>query len=271
MPLTRMPKLVRFLLLQMNGLFPFLNPARRVFANGNILRGAAQYVRDCARYQAMPGNPNFPLKITNTYPCLYDRYSESGEMPLHYFHQDIWAARLVRKSGVAVHYDFGSRIDGFVAHCLSFCDLVLFDIRDLTPQVKGLSFIRGDITHLDTVQSGSVPSLSSLHAIEHVGLGRYGDSIDPDGYRKAIAELQRIAAPEAPLYIGVPIGNQRLEFNAQRVFDPEHIVECFKQCDLLEFSAVDDDNAFVPDADLPTFKTRRYSCGLFHFVKKAGR
>jgi hypothetical protein len=267
-PPIRMPKIVRFLLLQLNGLFPFLYPARHVLGV-NLVRGVSHFVKDYATYRAMPADPRFPLTALDMFPCLYDRWTSAGEMPLHYFHQDLWAAKHVRASGAPVHYDFGSRIDGFVAHCLSFCRVVVFDIRNLDSKVDGLSFVQGDITSLHNVPAKSVPSLSSLHAIEHIGLGRYGDPIDPEGYRKAIRELQRVAMQGAPLYIGVPVGRQRLEFNGQRVFDPEYVVECFDSCELVEFSAVDDDNTFVRDADLKAFKKKNYSCGLFRFVKKA--
>lgn len=263
-----MPRIVRFLLLQVNGLLPFLYPARHVFARGNIVRGPLQFARDYAAYRAKPQDAKFPLKFVDTFPFLYDRYAPPGDVPLHYFHQDLWAARLVHDSGVPVHYDFGSRIDGFIAHCLMVCRVVMFDIRELHSSVDGLSFIQGDITSLVGIESGSIPSLSSLHVIEHIGLGRYGDPADPEGYFKAIRELQRVAAPGAPLYISVPIGKQRLEFNAQRIFNPRYFASCFDKCDVVEFSAVDDDNTFVRNADMDEFSNRRYSCGLFHFRKR---
>src|SRR2546430_12288402 len=37
-------------------------------------------------------------------------------------------------------------------------------------------------------------SVSCLHVAEHIGLGRYGDAIDPLGTRKAIGELARVLA-----------------------------------------------------------------------------
>jgi len=263
-----MPKIVRFLLLQVNGLLPFLYPARHVFAGGNIMRGPLQFARDYAAYRAMPQDPHFPLNVLDSFPFLYDRYAPPGDMPLHYFHQDLWAARLVHDSDVPVHYDFGSRIDGFIAHCLMFCRVVMFDIRELASNVDGLTFIQGDVTSLDGIDSNSLFSLSSLHVLEHIGLGRYGDPVDPEGYLKAIRELQRVAAPAAALYVSVPIGKQRLEFNGQRVFDPRYFASRFDRCDLVEFSAVDDDNTFVRDADMDAFANRTYSCGLFYFRKR---
>ncbi len=267
-PMKRYPWWLRFPLLQINGLFPFLYPARVVFERGNLLRAPLAYLRDYRRFKAMPPDPAFPLQLSRSYPALYDRYAESGDLPRHYFHQDLWAARRVRNSGVAIHHDFGSRLDGFIAHCLAFCEVVMFDIRPLSTPIEGLRFVEANITNLTGVADASIDSLSSLHALEHIGLGRYGDPIDPFGYRLAIDEIQRVLAPGARLYVSVPIGVQRLEFNGQRVFDPRYVLECFNLCELVEFAAVDDDNVLHDPAVIDDFRASTNACGLFHFRKR---
>ena len=67
-----------------------------------------------------------------------------------------------------------------------------------------------NLSHLDD----SVESLSYLHTMEHIGLGRYGDPIDPLGYLKGMNELQRVLKPGGKLYLSVLIGQERVEFNA---------------------------------------------------------
>ena len=120
---------------------------------------------------------------------------------------------------------------------------------------------------LDFFATGSVPSLSSLHAIEHVGLGRYGDRVDPDGCFTAMRELARVLAPGGRLYLGTPIGRERLAFNSERVFDPRTIVETLSALRLVSFDAVDDDDRFVAGADPAAFARATYACGLFEFTK----
>src|SRR6185437_11346343 len=125
----------------------------------------------------------------------------------------------------------------------------------------------GDMCNLANITSGSQPSVSSLHAIEHVGLGRYGDPIDPDGSTKALKELSRIAAPGGHLYVGVPIGRERLQFNAHRIFHPRTILAVVTDMQLASFDAVDDADRLVTGASLDAFAGAAFSCGLFDFVK----
>ena len=67
-------------------------------------------------------------------------------------------------------------------------------------------------------------SLSCLHALEHFGLGRYGDPVDPDSYRAGLANMARVLSPGGTFYLAVPVGQPRVEFNANRVFDPADIL-----------------------------------------------
>ena len=175
------------------------------------------------------------------------------------------AADLTRR-GRRRHVDIGSRIDGFVAHVLTFMPITVVDIRGLASDIEGLTFVQGDVCRLNFA-SDSIPSLSSLHAMEHVGLGRYGDPVDPDGWLIAMRELARVVARGGRLYLGVPIGRERLAFNSERVFDPRTIVAALPALRLVSFDAVDDSDRMIPDADLAAFAGARYSCGLFEFAK----
>jgi len=67
-------------------------------------------------------------------------------------------------------------------------------------------------------------SLSCLHVLEHFGLGRYGDAIDPNGYKTGFANLASLLRPGARFYLSTPTGRERVEFNANWVFDPATIL-----------------------------------------------
>ncbi len=254
-------------MLWVNGLAPFLWPVRHLFRNANYFRGIYCFVRDYWKFKRLPQDPRFPLRFIDSYPCLFDRFDQSGIKPRHYFHQDLWAAKKVHDSKVNEHFDLGSRIDGFVAHCAVFCKMVIFDIRPLSPLNENIRFIQADITNLHTVGTGSIHSFSSLHVFEHLGLGRYGDPLGSASLDMAVAEVIRVLAPGGNLYFGVPIGIQRLEFNAQRVFAVATVLEMFKGLQLREFSAVNDQDDLLLNADPKAFTQAEYSCGLFHFQK----
>lgn len=243
----------------------------RHILTGRVFSGFYHYATDQLRYRKADSlvHSGFPLKLRNTFPCLLDRYENSGTLPRHYFWQDLWGARKVFKSGVRRHYDIGSRLDGFIAHCLPFCEIVMLDIRPLSMQIQNLQFQQTNCMDMNQISDGSIASLSSFHAIEHFGLGRYGDPIDPLGHQKAIAEMKRIICDDGSIYFSVPIGMQRIEFNAHRIFDPLEIIRLFEGFELVEFSAIDDDDAFFENVAVESYRTLNYGCGVFHFKKKS--
>jgi hypothetical protein len=262
-------KSIRFVAIQFNGFFPCGSAIRTFFKNLNFIRAPFAFFVDCLKYKKLSKNKDaFKLRFSNLYPILYDRYEKAGDTPRHYFFQDLWAAKKVYKSGTKIHHDIGSWLDGFIAHCLPFCSIVMLDIRPLEKKIGNLTFLKTDCTNMKNIESATLESISSLHAIEHFGLGRYGDPVDPEGYKKAISEIQRVIKPGGNIYFSTPIGKEKLEFNAHRIFNPTHIKELFNQCEIAEFSAVDDQNEFMENANIDDFLDSDYSCGLFHFVKK---
>jgi len=166
----------------------------RHLLTGRVFTGFYHYAIDLLRYRKADSlvHSGFTIRLRNTFPCLIDRYENAGSLPRHYFWQDLWGARKVFRSGVKHHYDIGSRLDGFIAHCLPFCEIVMMDIRPLPIQIPNLQFQLTNCMDMNQIPDDSISSLSCLHAIEHFGLGRYGELIDPLGHQKAIAEMKRI-------------------------------------------------------------------------------
>jgi hypothetical protein len=103
--------------------------------------------------------------------------------------------------------------------------------------------------------------------LEHIGLGRYGDELSPQGSEDAARELARILAPGGNLYLGVPVGRERVEFNAHRIFNPLTVLGFFRGLELVDFAAVDDNDCFVSKPSPSDFNNSDYACGLYHFVK----
>ncbi len=116
----------------------------------------------------------------------------------------------------------------------------LIDVRPLDIDCPGLEFICADATKLDSIQSNSVYSLSALCSLEHFGLGRYNDPVDPDGCFKAFKEIQRIMAPKGRIYISVPVGQDRLLFNEERIFKAGTVIDSFPLMSLVEYSVMDE-------------------------------
>ena len=236
----------------------------------SILKRVVHLPRYIHEYQAFKQalvDAGQSIAIKPSYPVLQDYTDSAGLAAGHYFHQDIWAARKVYHANPARHVDIGSRVDGFVAHVIVFRPIEVVDIRPLSSQVENLSFVQADATNLANFADNSVVSLSSLHAAEHFGLGRYGDPLDATGHLKFMSSLQRVLAPSGRLYFSVPIGRERIEFNAHRVLSPQTVMQQFAQLKLVSFAAVNDKGDFVANAQMNEFETAEFSCGLFEFTK----
>lgn len=203
--------------------------------------------------------------LLDFYPCLNDKTTATG-IDAHYFYQAIWAFKKILDSNTKHHVDVGSKVE-FVGLLTTVTDVTFIDIRPLELKLDRYAGKKGSILTLPFNDS-SVSSLSSLHVIEHVGLGRYGDPIDPDGTKKACRELQRIMAPGGNLYLSLPVGKSRTCFNAHRVHTPKQILEYFSGLKLAEFSVIDDQGNFRNKVLLGDgWDNLEYGCGMFHFVK----
>jgi SAM-dependent methyltransferase len=214
------------------------------------------------------------FEIASRFPVLTDRNDEGGVMKGAYFHQDLYVARLINLDKPEKHLDIGSRTDGFVAHVASYREIELIDIRDIKSSVKNIVFRKADLMQLPSDLVDYCDSISSLHAIEHFGLGRYGDPIDYYGYLKAINNITKILKTRGRFYFSVPIGRQRIEFNAHRVFSVDYLTSILSEnFDIHSFSYVDDNGDFHENIELTKENAKssfgcHYGCGIFTLIKK---
>ena len=155
----------------------------------------------------------------------------------------------------------------FVGFLTAITKVDFIDIRPLLVNLENFNSKKGSILSMP-FKDNSIRSLSCLHVAEHIGLGRYGDPLDPFGTDKACRELSRVLAVDGNLYFSLPIGKPRLCFNSHRIHSPRQIIEYFRGLKLVEFSGVDDKKNFIKNVDIPILENSDYACGLFHFTKK---
>lgn len=226
---------------------------------------------DAKKYEAMNTRETMRIREEYQYPIFTDKFAQAGGID-SYFWQDLWAARKIYEKSPEQHYDIGSRVDGFISHLLSFRrNINLIDIRPLVRSVDGLNFIQSDATSLKNIADNSIESLSALCSLEHFGLGRYGDPVDPDACYKCFDAISRKVKQGGDIYLSVPIGKEHVEFNAHRVFYASTIAESFSKFELIEFSSTCNGyieynvelNKYDEEA---SFGGRRF--GLFHLRKK---
>jgi SAM-dependent methyltransferase len=180
-----------------------------------------------------------------------------------------WAARILAKTRPRIHVDIGS-CSYFVAIASAFLNIAAFDLRPMNIPLPKLISGVADLTAL-AMPDNSLDSLSCMHAMEHVGLGRYYDKIDPDGDLKAARELQRVLAPNGNLLIVLPVGMPRVVFNAHRIYSYGHVMGMFSDLRLKQFTFIpmDRPQRIVYDADPKIAENVDEGAGCFWFTKDA--
>ena len=164
-------------------------------------------------------------------PSLHDRKQSAGSTSSLYFLQDLSCSTYCNSLAPTSHIDIGSRIDGFVAQIGTGRKLDVLDIRPALIPFKNIYFVRGDICNPPAELLGQYDLVTSLHAIEHIGLGRYGDEIDHESWLLALRSCRSLASQDGKVLISLPIvegDNSYVEFNSQRVISAKQIINLLR-------------------------------------------
>jgi SAM-dependent methyltransferase len=239
----------------------FFNPLRWPSVPAELV----EYAADLRAFRRMRGARSAPLDLE---PVFFNRRIRSP-FDAHYTYQAAWATRLIAARRPAEHVDVSSAVP-FVAQLSAIVPVTMYEFSAPDIALAGLTVREASVVALPMADR-SVASLSCLHVIEHVGLGRYGDPLDPDGMDKAARELCRVVAPGGALYVSFPVGRERVAFNAHRVADAEAFVEraAAEGLALDAFALIDDDGRFRDPARPADARGLAYGCGCFCFTRAA--
>lgn len=211
--------------------------------------------------------PRFSMLWEDRYPCLKDRKA-TASFDRHYVYHTAWAARVLAETRPQSHVDISSSLY-FCTIVSAFMPVSFYDYRPPHLNLSGLGIEFADLTSLPFADL-SVASISCMHVVEHVGLGRYGDSVDPDGDLKAVAELIRVLAPGGSLLFVVPVGRPKIAFNAHRIYSYRQVLAMFPGLDLHEFALIPDtpyDNGLIRQSSADSVEELSYGCGCFWYKK----
>lgn len=223
------------------------------------------FKRDYNKFEQL--GKEFGIKLNKADIQKYlDDNSQYTHFDSHYIYHPAWAARKVREISPNKHIDISSTLH-FSSILSAFVPVDFFDYRPAILRLSNLTSKSADLTNL-FFETDSIECISCMHTVEHIGLGRYGDPIDPIGDLKAITELKRVCMKNGNIIFVVPVGKPKILFNAHRIYDPYKICALFEdEFDLIEFSVVLDDNSFIEDASMDVAADQNYGCGCFWFKK----
>lgn len=209
--------------------------------------------------------PRFSIEWKDRYPCLNDNTKTTG-FDRHYLYHPAWAARILAETKPVEHIDISSTLN-FVTMVSAFIPVRFYDFRPADIQLDNLVAEAGNLLNLPFADK-SVRSISCMHVVEHVGLGRYGDPLDPQGDLKAINELKRVVADGGDLLFVVPVGKPKIMFNAHRIYSYEQVLEYFSGLTLVRFDLIPEhqrDGGMKRDATAEDVAAEDYGCGCFWF------
>ncbi len=222
------------------------------------------------KLMAAKGQQRFVFREEDNYPCLDDNTGVT-DFDRHYIYHPAWAARIVKEINPEFHVDISSTLH-FSSILSSFIPVRFYDYRPANLSLDNLACAKADLMSL-SFASNSINSLSCMHTVEHIGLGRYGDKIDYDGDLKAVTELARVIEKGGNLLFVVPLGAiARIQFNAHRIYTKQSVIEMMEinGMKLKEFTLIperEEDGGLVPDPSDELINKQAYGCGCFWFIK----
>lgn len=224
--------------------------------------------------QGRRSSVSFPVTTLSAY--YEDKQDSAGSDKTfgYAFYQNLHIAQRIYQNNPVRHIDIGSDVYSLVAHVASFREIEICDIRPLNHKISNVKFKQLDIMQLNEEDIESTDSISCLHALEHFGLGRYGDPICYDGYLLGFQNIHKMLKPHGTFYFSVPLGKQRVEFHAHRVFSLKFLLEMIAPYyEIKSFSYIDDNNVFHGNVDISEEKIIKncgchWGCAVFELIKK---
>jgi SAM-dependent methyltransferase len=239
--------------------------------NENLLQEERyrKFDKDFDTFRCLSGKTvtRFAMRRGDILAC-FDELSDATPFDRHYLYHPAWAARVLARTRPDRHVDISS-ILSFSAIVSAFIPVDFYEYRPACVTLSNFQSGKADLLRLP-FSDKSLRSVSCMHVIEHIGLGRYGEALDPDGDLKAIRELVRVLAAGGNLLVVVPVGRPRIQFNAHRIYDFAEFRDYFSGLELIEFALIPDDDGhtgLLYNGSPEFTRAQSYGCGCFWFKK----
>jgi hypothetical protein len=222
-----------------------------------------------------PSNPlrGIPARVVG------DASADPTEYFDHYDAFAAWAAqRIFARPGRLNTLDVGSvkLMNGVLAAAHDVTSLVLADCGD---RISAVRYVRHDVADPLPFPAASFDVFTSMVSLPLVGLGRYGDRMDPNCLPRFVAELGRVMKADADLLISMCLGPNVLNFNngwfldmptILRVFDGWHVVDHLVDTQSSPRTTPSDGERFSKDTSVDGIAPGDYRVVFLHF-RRGGR
>uniref|UniRef100_A0ACD5GSW4 DUF268 domain-containing protein n=1 Tax=Desertifilum tharense IPPAS B-1220 TaxID=1781255 RepID=A0ACD5GSW4_9CYAN len=134
-----------------------------------------------------------------------------GKMDLHLY--EALEKYPIRDRTIAI---MGSQYPWYESICLHYGGQpTVIDYHKIQSQHPGIQTLTIEEYDRHPLQFDAAFSISSF---EHDGLGRYGDPLNPNADLQAMQKMKRILKHQGLLFCSVPVGQDKLVWNAHRIY-----------------------------------------------------
>lgn len=225
-------------------------------------------IQDYITFKNACSQQSSSMSLRTIFPQIRDKTKTTG-FDRHYVYHTAWASRVLQETKPISHTDISSSLY-FAALNSAWLPIHFYDYRPADIKLNNLISGSADLHNLP-FKDKSIMSLSCMHTIEHIGLGRYGEPINPEGDKIAINELKRVLAPKGNLLIVVPVGIPLIAFNAHRIYSYSDVINLCIDTEfyLHEFALIQEKTGpLIRNADPDLVKKESYACGCFWFKRR---
>jgi|GEM_PF-6075892 len=105
-------------------------------------------------------------------------------------------------------------------------ECTVFEVRPINTNSKRIKIRIQDLTYAREIEP-EFDLITCLSTIEHIGLGRYGDRLDPRGDIKMAANLGRLLRPGGIMLMSFPVGRGCVVYNKHRIYSRQRRAALF--------------------------------------------
>ncbi len=159
------------------------------------------------------------------------------------------------------------------------CRVTCYDVRDWPMMWPNLRTVKGDLLAAgqELLPCESIDCISCISTIEHLGLGRYGDSVDVDGDLVGMNRLVEVLKPGGLIILTLPFGRAEIAYPAHRIYDRarfDRLIAGMEVVDQRFYGPIERPGIFRPCSEEETARIERaygYAVGCCVLRKPGGQ